>query len=86
MKEQMTRTTLICDRCNKRYYRNKAYPCWGPDSSKKAQKVTGFSLIGMRSYPVNHRDLCDDCIKDLIDWYNGNEKELTNRYINGEEK
>lgn len=60
---------IVCDRCDKRYMRNTKYRCWGPDPEKDGEVATGFSIIGMRSYPVNNKDLCDGCIRELVNWY-----------------
>lgn len=46
----------ICDR-------NHAYAFDGP---RKKGTVTGFSLMANRKYLINIKDLCDECITELI--------------------
>lgn len=80
MKQKRSTLVTICDRCGYSYKRNSKFKCWGPNNKKNSVPIaTGFSLIGMRSYPINYRDLCDNCIEDLIKWY-GKAEDLTERY------
>ncbi len=64
----MVEIKRTCDRCGKQYSLNKGYIFHGPKSDGI---VTGFTFLAMRTYVVHCKDLCDDCISDLIKWYYG---------------
>lgn len=62
----MVHISRICDRCRKEFARNEAYAFDGP---RKEGTLTGFSFMANRKYLVDIKDLCDECVSDLIDWF-----------------
>ena len=52
-----------CDRCGK-YYQ------YYHDGYKNGFMVTGQSIIGSL-WTNKHKDLCPDCLFDLLAWFNG---------------
>lgn len=59
--------TFCCDRCAAYYRRNEEFDF--RTSRNRNSRITGFSFIGNRTYLVHSQDLCDECLKDLVNWY-----------------
>lgn len=56
-------TGHICDRCGKFYQKNKV-------KDENGRYIRTMALVNVKSVLCNKWDLCDDCLKGVIDYMN----------------